>query len=99
VYQDIIIGDDLARVIRDLEHQPVYVVVLCPDPAVVAKRDSERSKTAYTTISVEEFDHVLRHATPRLGLWLDTSSQTADETVETILASLEQAIVGEQPFK
>ncbi len=93
VYQDIIIGDDLAEVIQELEHQPVYVVVLCPDPVVVARRDAERAKTVYTTLHVEEFDQILRHATPRLGLWLDTSPLTADETVDIILADLDQAKV------
>ncbi|MER7129260.1 hypothetical protein [Streptosporangium saharense] len=31
-------------------------------------------------------DAVLRERTPRLGLWLDTSEQTPEETVEEILA-------------
>ncbi len=91
VYQDIIIGYDLAEVIRSLDSQPLYVVVLCPDPKVVATRDAERNKTAYTTMSVVEFDQVLRHGTPRLGWWLDTSSLTADETVDTILANLDRS--------
>ncbi len=97
VYQDIIIGDDLADVIQELEYQPQYIVVLCPEPNVVARRDAERAKTAYTTLSVEEFDLVLRHATPRLGLWLDTSRLTADETVDIILADLDQAKVSTPP--
>jgi len=29
---------------------------------------------------------VLRHDTPRLGLWLDTSSQTPAETADEILS-------------
>ncbi|MFD1828890.1 hypothetical protein ACFSJS_04325 [Streptomyces desertarenae] len=33
----------------------------------------------------------LREDTPRLGLWLDTSDQTPEETVDAILASLPSA--------
>jgi predicted kinase len=94
VYQDIIIGNDLTMVVRSLAHQPLYVVVLCPTPAVIAARETNRRKTGYTTIgSVDEFDQVLRTGTPRLGLWLDTSNLTVDETVDRILTDLAQAQV------
>ena len=32
-----------------------------------------------------QLDEVLRHETPRIGLWIDSSVQTPDETVEEIL--------------
>ena len=93
VYQDIIIGNDLPMVVRSVAHQPLHVVVLCPAPAVLAAREANRRKTAYTTFSVEEFDQVLRTTTPRIGLWLDTSNLTVDDAVDRILTDLSRARV------
>jgi hypothetical protein len=36
---------------------------------------------------------VLRDRTPRLGLWLDSSDQTPDETVDAVLDRLDEALV------
>ena len=41
-----------------------------------------RGKTAYDPWAIEQLDTALRYQTPRLGLWLDTSSQTPAETAE-----------------
>ena len=35
---------------------------------------------------METLDAGLRNDTPRIGLWLDSSDQTPDETVDEILA-------------
>jgi hypothetical protein len=35
----------------------------------------------------------LRGNTPHLGLWLDTSALSVEETVETILARLDEASI------
>lgn len=93
VYQDIIIGDALAEVVGALHDHPLYVVVLCPSPEVVAAREASRPKTGYQSFSVDSFDAVLRAETPRLGLWLDTSNLNVDESVDRILAGLDQARV------
>jgi predicted kinase len=87
VYQDIIIGSDLAEVVRMLQGHPLHVIVLCPTPKVIAAREAGRGKTGYSpSLSVEAFDQVFRAETPQLGLWLDTSDLTVDETVDRILA-------------
>lgn len=93
VYQDIIIGNDLAEMVQALQPYPLHVVVLCPKPEVVAAREAGRSKTGYNSFSAEAFDRVFRAETPRLGLWLDTSTLTVDETVDHILVNLDQARV------
>jgi chloramphenicol 3-O-phosphotransferase len=74
---------------------PLLVVVLLPGPDVVAAREAQRAKTAYQAGSwgIGELDAALRHDTTRLGLWLDNSEQTPDETVEEILARWDEAIV------
>ena len=94
-YQDIIIGQTLAEIVERLRRHPLYVVVLCPDPAVVATREAGRGKRGYgSEADIFNFDRVLRAETPRIGLWLDTSTLTVTETVDTILARLDEARVG-----
>jgi adenylylsulfate kinase-like enzyme len=89
VYQDIIIGPALAEVVGYYHNQPLSVIVLCPTPAVVARRDAERPKTGYNEqAAAADFDRVLRTETPRLGLWLDNSNLTVAETVTRILTYL-----------
>lgn len=94
VYQDVILGPDLAEMVQVFRHHPLHVVVLCPNPAVVAAREAGRDKTAYRSAAeVNELDRVLRAATPRLGFWLDSSELTMTETVERILMNLAEARV------
>lgn len=42
--------------------------------------------------AIDRFDEWL-DATPRIGLWVDSSDQTVDETVDTILEQWAQAVV------
>ena len=85
VAQDIILGDHLAEMTTMIKSPPLFVVGLAPPVATIAAREKARSKTAYDTWTIEQLDNVLRHETPRLGLWLDTSRQTAAETADEIL--------------
>ena len=92
-YQDVIIGPILQDVVAMHQQWPLYVVVLCPSPAVAVERDTHRHKQVYHSWTPEELDHGLRFDTPKLGLWLDTSAMTVDETVTAIFAQLDQARV------
>ena len=91
VLQDIVLGSYLTEMVAAIRTRPVHVVVLTPRPEVVRERDearqAERGKVAYKPgdEGVVELDAHLRWETPRIGLWLDTSDQTVDETVEEIL--------------
>lgn len=91
VYQDIILGDDLSQMVQSLNQHRLHVVVLCPDADTVAARENARDKSGYNGLSVGTFDQILRQNTPRVGLWLDTSHQTAAQTAEAILVQLQQA--------
>ncbi|MER5769057.1 AAA family ATPase [Streptomyces sp. NPDC001985] len=89
VVQDIVIGADLPACLTLIHTRPLYVVVLAPTPAAVTARESARPKTGYgPPWTVEALDTALRRDTPRLGLWLDTSDQTPQETVDAILGDL-----------
>jgi hypothetical protein len=54
---------------------------------VVRAREAARAKTAYGAggFGVEDLDTALRRETPPIGLWIDSSAQTPDETVEHII--------------
>lgn len=86
VVQDILIGEHLAEITELIKSRPLAVVVLVPDPEAVARREEERAKTGYgPNWQPGAMDKILRDSTPRIGLWLDTSEQTVDETVDEIL--------------
>ncbi|GGK19649.1 hypothetical protein GCM10011583_59400 [Streptomyces camponoticapitis] len=93
IVQDIVIGPDLSRFVARVRTRPLYVVVLAPCADAVRSREDARPKTGYGAWTVEALDHGPRAETERIGLWLDTSEQTPQETVSAILAGLPAALV------
>lgn len=93
VLQDIVLGPDLPRYVDQLRTRPRYLVVLAPSPEVLTERDNARDKTGYGTFSAAELDRPLRRDTPQIGLWLDTSRQLPEETVEEIRSRLPEALL------
>jgi hypothetical protein len=95
VVQDIVMGPALATYAERIRSRPLYVVVLTPGVDVVAERERTRGKTAYEPDgpTIEDLDTYIRAETPRVGLWLDSSEQTPDETVNEILARKKEALV------
>lgn len=87
VVQDVIIGPELARYVAAVRARPLVVVVLLPRAEVVAAREAGRAKVAYRdgAPTIDQLDAALRNDTPRLGLWLDTSEQTPEQTVDEII--------------
>jgi hypothetical protein len=64
-------------------------VFLDPGAAAVEQRERDRDRVAYGPgrWSVAGLQTVLREETDRIGLWLDTTGQSAEQTVEAILAN------------
>jgi hypothetical protein len=87
VVQDVVVGEVLASYVESISRRPLVVVVLAPRADVVSEREAARAKTAYREdmSGITAMDEGLRGATPRIGLWLDTSEQTPDETVDEIV--------------
>lgn len=91
VVEDVIIGP----VLRDfLELVPVpefHLVFLDPDAAAIERRERDRDGTTYGPgrWSVGGLQALLREETDRIGLWLDTTGQSAEQTVEAILTDLD----------
>lgn len=93
VVQDVVLGEQLTAYVDLFRSRPLHVVVLAPSPEAVAAREAGRAKTGYGAWTEADLDAGLREATPRLGLWLDTTRLTVGETVEAILAGRERARV------
>jgi gluconate kinase len=95
VVEDVIVGPIL-RDFLDLVPVPEFhLVFLDPDARAIELRERERHGTAYgpAAFSVSALQALLRRETDRLGLWLDTSGQSAEQTVEAILADLDASRV------
>jgi predicted kinase len=88
IIEDVIIGPVLREFLALVPVPEVHLVFLDPDEETVAERDRNRSKTAYgdDRWDVGELRGVLQGHTSRLGLWLDSTSLTAGQTVDAILA-------------
>ncbi len=86
IVQDVILGAHLAEMTAMIRSRPLLLIVLAPQASVIADREQSRGKTAYGTWAIRQLDGILQNETPRLGLWLDTSSQTPDETADEILS-------------
>ncbi|MBB5913222.1 chloramphenicol 3-O-phosphotransferase [Nocardia transvalensis] len=89
VLQDVVLGEFLPYTIEQIRTRPLYAVVLAPRPDAIERREAGRDKTAYGTFTVADLDGALRAETPDIGLWLDSSDLTVEETVDEILARAE----------
>lgn len=88
VAQDVLLGPMLEEILGDIATRPLSVVVLCPSVDSVKAREASRNKIGYADWTIEELDRMLREQTPRIGLWLDNSNQTVEQTVDEILRRL-----------
>jgi predicted RNase H-like nuclease/chloramphenicol 3-O-phosphotransferase len=86
VVEDVVAGAFLPELVDLIRGRPLHVVVLLPSLETVAARAAEREAAGYGRWSVEELYDGFATGTPRLGLWLDTSRQRPEETVDEILA-------------
>jgi chloramphenicol 3-O-phosphotransferase len=92
VLQDIVMGHDLQAYVDRIRTRPLHVVVLVPRPDVVAAREAARPKTAYRgDVTPANLDDAMRE-TPPIGLWLDTSDLTPEETVDEILRRRDESL-------
>jgi predicted kinase len=89
IVEDVIIGQVLRRFLALVPVPEMHLVFLDPDTATLADRDRDRSKTAYgERWNVRQLRDVLHLETARIGLWLDSTGLSAEETADAILADL-----------
>ena len=95
VVEDVIIGPVLRDFLGLVPVPEFHLVFLDPDTAAIERRERERDRIAYGPgrWSVGGLQAVLREETDRIGLWLDTTRQSAEQTVEAILTDLDASRV------
>jgi predicted kinase len=95
IVEDVIIGPVLRKFLALVPVAELHLVVLNPDADAVAERDRGRVKTAYADDrwDIGELRDVLRFETARVGLWLDSSGLSAEQTVDQILADPRGSLV------
>jgi predicted kinase len=91
VVEDVIIGPILRDFLRLVPVPEFHLVFLDPTAAAIQRRERERDRVAYGPgrWSVDGLQAVLRQETDRIGLWLDTTDQTPEQTVDAILSDLD----------
>jgi predicted kinase len=94
VIDDVVVSKSvLERYESQLKTRPLLLVQLTPRLEVIEARDAARHKQVFETWS--HLDDQLRSSMPRVGLWLDTSEMTAEETVNAILDRRSEALAFE----
>jgi GrpB-like predicted nucleotidyltransferase (UPF0157 family) len=89
--EDVIAGRLLGDYRTMIRSRPCHVIVLLPSRDTVATREAGRRDKGYGAWTVEQLYEGFAGATPRVGLWLDTTDLTPEETVDTILAETSPA--------
>lgn len=88
--EDVIAGPLLAEYVGWIRCRPCHVIVLMPSVKTVATREAGRTRRGYSLWTVEDLYIGFANETPRIGMWLDTSGQTPEETVDEILSRIER---------
>jgi predicted kinase len=86
VLEDVVAGSLLNECVGMIRSRPVHVVVLMPTIDAVSTRAYSRASSGYGRWTVAGLYELFEKDTPRIGLWLDTSEQSAEETVQAILS-------------
>jgi GrpB-like predicted nucleotidyltransferase (UPF0157 family) len=84
--EDVVAGDLLGEYRTMIRSRPCHVVVLLPSMEAVAARERGRKSPGYTCWTLAELYEDFANATPRVGVWLDTTELSPDEAVDAILA-------------
>lgn len=83
VLDDIVVGGRIDDLRSDLAGMDFMFVMLTPNIAIV--RDRERQRGTALWREWEWLTEEVLDAAPGIGLWLDTSDQSAEETVDEIM--------------
>jgi hypothetical protein len=94
VIDDIVIGQRLEQAIEELAGTSFGFVMLLPDFEHV--RDRWRAMGSPFVDQWQWIDTEIRIRTRRVGLWLNTTDLTPDQTVHEILGRIDETIVPTQ---
>lgn len=101
VHADLVFEGFLRQYVAWIRNRPLRVIVLAPSVQAVVARETARGSNAYRSwveahgsleAAVREFHRSLQ-LTPRVGLWIDSSNQSPEQTVDEIIARWDEALV------
>ena len=85
VLEDVVAGQLLGEMRTMIRHRPCHVIVLVPSSEAIAGREAGRDRKGYGVWNVKRLRDGFVNETPRVGIWLDTSELTPQETVDAIV--------------
>jgi GrpB-like predicted nucleotidyltransferase (UPF0157 family) len=85
--EDVVAGPLLGEYRTMIQGRPCHVVALMPALAAVRAREAGRPGRGYGLWTAEQLYDLFAGETARVGIWLDTTDQTPEETVDAILAA------------
>lgn len=74
-----------------LSERPLYFIVLAPDLEVAAERDASREESVLDMW--RHLDAELRAGLAGVGLWLDTSQMSVDDTIAAVIERQDEALL------
>ncbi len=89
--EDVVAGPLLGDYRTMIRSRPCHVIVLLPSMEAGAAREADREHKGYSAWTVEQLYDGFVSSTPCVGIWLDTTDLTPDETVEAIVAQTTSA--------
>lgn len=85
--EDVAAGALLDEYRTMIRSRPCHVIVLLPSVEAITAREAGRDEKGYTGGWTAERHYAeFVSTTPPVGLWLDNTGQTAEQTVDEILA-------------
>lgn len=85
VLQDNYIGHEINTLLETIESTPLYLITLNPSRETVMQREWQRAKKGYHSFDVASLYDTLQIENPKIGLWVDSSRQSPEETAAEIL--------------
>jgi chloramphenicol 3-O-phosphotransferase len=76
-----------------LRTRPLRLVQLVPRLEVLERRDAGRDEQVFSLW--RHLNEELHERMPRVGLWLDASDMTAEETVDAVLNRFDEALLAD----
>jgi GrpB-like predicted nucleotidyltransferase (UPF0157 family)/cytidylate kinase len=84
--EDVVAGRLLGEYRAMIRSRPCHAIVLLPSLEAVAAREAGRQSVGYERWAVAELYDGFANATPRVGIWLDTTELAPEQAVDAILA-------------
>lgn len=89
VLQDNYIGHEAHVLLDTVKSKPLYFITLNPSREAIMEREWQRAKKGYTNFDVGPLYETLQIENPQIGLWVDSSKQSPEETTAEILRRVE----------